>query len=89
MSEEQRALRAEKHRAALERYLAKRSLPCIHLGEPTGETVNCQTCRGGVALKTFKCELHTGCTPEKKVDGIACCRFCADYTPTASDNSVS
>lgn len=52
---------------------------CIHLGLPTGTTVDCPTCNGRVSLKLFSCGAYGGeCTPVKKVPGV---RSCADNCP--------
>lgn len=48
-------------------------LSCIHLGEPTGETITCPSCRGSVQLKLFKCEVYGQCTLGKSVGDVACC----------------
>jgi len=51
-----------------------RSLPCIHLGEATGEAVLCQTCSGSVKIKTFACSIHGTCTMGKRVPDVpGCC----------------
>lgn len=55
--------------------------PCLHLGEATGRTVACPSCRGSVKLKTFACALHGECTPAKKAPGVACCVGCPDRVP--------
>lgn len=55
------------------------AVPCVHLGESTGETVGCPSCRGSVKLKLFACAIHGQCTTGKKVAGVACCP-CAEYT---------
>lgn len=52
--------------------------PCPHFGAPTGETRQCQSCRGKVTLTVFACAVHGGCTVAKKVDGLGCCRGCPD-----------
>lgn len=56
-------------------------LPCVHLGEPTGETRECKTCGGSVKLKLLTCEIHGLCTVARRVDGVACCNGCKDHTP--------
>lgn len=61
------------------RKAAKTRPACAHLGEPTGETVECKTCGGRVQLKLLECSVHGTCTAGKKVEGIACCRDCTDY----------
>lgn len=52
--------------------------PCVHLGEPTGEAVECRSCGGSVRLKLRSCAIHGTCTEGKKVDGHGCCRGCPD-----------
>lgn len=58
--------------------------PCVSLGEPTGETLACPTCRGNVQVKTFDCARFALATIEKPVKDaggakVACCKFCAKY----------
>ena len=53
---------------------------CAHLGERTGETRACPTCAGVVQLKLFECVKHGVCTPDKPVEGVACCAKCPDNT---------
>src|SRR4051794_10412603 len=45
-----------------------RLLPCVHLGAPTGATVDCPTCTGHVRLKLFACTLHEECVPTRAGD---------------------
>jgi hypothetical protein len=60
-------------------------IPCIHLGEPTGETALCRSCRGGrgTRLKIRACAVHERCTPDpiRPVEGLACCGGCPDFKP--------
>jgi hypothetical protein len=51
---------------------------CVHLGGETGKQL-CETCQGRVWVKRFACDLHGQCTPQKALDGIACCQTCMDY----------
>ena len=53
--------------------------PCVHLGEPTGESVSCATCSGHVVIKLFACGVHGSCTTGKRVVGTASCVGCAEY----------
>lgn len=46
---------------------------CVHLGEPTGDTVGCPPCGPQVALKLFACAVHGTCTAGRRVNGQACC----------------
>lgn len=57
---------------------------CIHLGEETGKTVQCGSCRAGVKLKTFNCEVHGVCTPGKQAPNTACCLNCPDHSTRES-----
>lgn len=67
------------------------TLPCAHLGEVTGETVQCPSCRGTVLLKLFECGVYGQCTLKKDIEGVACCngtkdrsgrqQSCPSYSP--------
>lgn len=59
---------------------ARRPLDCVHLGRPTGEVVECQSCSGTVRLKLFDCARHGTATLGKKVAGHASCRSCPDHS---------
>lgn len=66
------------------RYKAVTVPPCSKLGEATGETVGCPSCRGSVQLKTFACSARGVCTLEKEAPGVACCNApggCLDRDP--------
>lgn len=54
---------------------------CAHLGQATGETATCKTCKGSVQLKLFACEVYGTCTIAKKSGALACCAKCPSYTP--------
>jgi hypothetical protein len=58
--------------------------PCVRLGEPTGETRACKSCKGSVRLKLLACGKHGACTTDKPVPGVACCRTCPDRDPPAA-----
>lgn len=73
--------------------LWERSTPmrsCIHLGDYTGDTELCSSCRGSVRIKLYSCSVHGQCTLDKQVQGKACCNGfrgpdgfhspCPDYT---------
>lgn len=48
--------------------------PCVHLGEPTGEVVACQTCAGTVKIKSFACAIYGTCTLAKRLTDVpGCC----------------
>lgn len=52
---------------------------CPHKGKATGDKVRCKTCGatdGSVDL--FFCDLHTRCSQDVLLTGIACCRICPD-----------
>lgn len=61
---------------------APRHLPCLHLGDATGETVECPSCNGRVQLKLFACTPHGQCTMARisaDLPGVRNCHRCADY----------
>ena len=60
--------------------------PCVHLGDPTGERVLCQTCRGHVEIKLMACAVFGVCTTHKPLPRIACCQGCPDYAAGESDS---
>jgi hypothetical protein len=64
-------------------------LGCVHLGEPTGEQVECSSCRGKVVLKVLACALHGTCLPSRAVAGLPCCVLCADYQDNTSAGGPS
>lgn len=51
-------------------------LPCIHLGSLTGETRECESCKGRVRIKLRQCTVFGKCSPNKKLPGVACCVGC-------------
>ena len=54
------------------------ALSCVHLGGPLGETRSCPSCKGSVRVKVMACAVHGGCTPARKVEGVAFCGTCPD-----------
>ncbi len=54
---------------------------CRHLGEPTGETLDCGTCRGRVSLKVFTCAVFGQCTASDASAGIHHCGNCQEWQP--------
>lgn len=48
-------------------------MECVNLGEYTGETEHCQSCRGTVLVKVYACSVYGRCTMGKPVNGLACC----------------
>jgi hypothetical protein len=56
---------------------------CRHLGEATGATVPCSTCRRTVLLKLFACAVHGRCTQARQVPDVACCVDCPDRDPSS------
>ena len=61
---------------------------CVNLGNDTGQTVECPSCRGTIRLKLFECRVFGQCTIAKKVNGVACCRpveKCLGYSTSISE----
>ena len=68
-----------------------RPLPCVHLGNETGERVVCGSCLDSegqptrTKIKLFACDVHGQCSLGMKLDGLACCSHgktgCLDYSP--------
>lgn len=58
---------------------ASDSQPCIHRGEENGR-IECPSCSGMVQVKTFDCAVHGSCTLGKRLDEMACCVGCGDYS---------
>lgn len=54
------------------------SVPCIHRGPATGETVPCQACARPVQIRLYACGLYRACTLWD-VPGMACCQTCTQY----------
>ncbi len=59
----------------------QRKPPCVHLGPPTGATVECPTCSGSVRLKVFACEVYGACVLAAKPAGVRSCVGCGEYAP--------
>ena len=51
---------------------------CPHFGQPTGETVKCEVCGGGITLKIISCDIHGKCTPWREIPGVKFCQKCDD-----------
>ncbi len=79
--------KCETYRANWLAMLPKHTAPCAHLGEATGRTIKCGTCRGGVKIKVFECGKFGECTLEKPV-GIATCRGCEAYQPVLTPDAA-
>lgn len=47
-------------------------LTCTHRGEPTGDTIECDTCKGKTRLKVFACAVHN-------ITDAKFCRGCKEY----------
>lgn len=62
--------------AAVKERPRAQALPCINLGEDTGNTSECASCSGTVRVKHFSCDVHGQCTVAKPIDGVACCKGC-------------
>lgn len=59
------------------------SLPCVHLGQPTGEQVQCKSCSGNVQLKVFACATLGKCTVAKPSPAVTgCCAGCSRTAPS-------
>jgi hypothetical protein len=69
----------EDYVATMQPLVTKALEPCVHLGEATGERVECPSCAGSVKIKLMACAVFTKCTPQTKLEGIACCLGCARY----------
>lgn len=56
--------------------------PCEKLG---GELrlQNCEACKGHVQIKVLACEVHGECTLKRRLEGIACCATCIDFSERA------
>jgi hypothetical protein len=57
----------------------RKELPCVHLGESTGQLLECPSCTGGIRVKVFACSVWGVCTPVKMVPGTWCCKHCPRY----------
>lgn len=56
------------------------SAPCLHQGEPTGESFRCRGCPGSPRVHAlFGCALHGACLPLASATGVVCCAACPDY----------
>lgn len=56
--------------------------PCVHRGQPTGETRQCKACNKTVDVPLLSCGVYAVCTEARLVVGVECCRICKDYSPT-------
>lgn len=63
---------------------------CNHLGEPTGETRDCEICGGAKGIPLMACAVHGVCTNQRKLsyrekDGswvqAPFCMTCPDFVP--------
>jgi hypothetical protein len=61
-----------------------KNIRCVHLGDPTGEVRECETCAGRVRLKVRACSVHGTCTEGQPVAGSVFCGTCPDRR-TASE----
>ncbi len=57
---------------------------CAHRGQPTGDTIQCDTCNGKVMLKVLTCTVHGKCVQAKPQAGIAGCRGCKDRVASST-----
>ncbi len=61
---------------------------CQFLGEATGDTVTCPSCKGHVELKLFGCNLYADlCTLAKTTNEHRCCATCPSRSPSAGDGT--
>ncbi len=79
-------VRPQKERAPPSPRPTRRSLApvragrCVHLGAATGEERACRACaERGMTASLHHCAVHTLCTIERGVAGVALCRACPDY----------
>lgn len=63
--------------------------PCVHLGGPTGDLIDCPSCTGAVKLKAFACDVHGRCTIARRAPGVACCAGCPDREPPPPSAAVT
>lgn len=63
--------------------VAQPPVDCVHLGEPTGETVTCPTCNGGAKqADVYACDVRDRCAPSLQVHHeVTGCGKCRDRTP--------
>lgn len=57
---------------------ASEILTCVNRGTEELSRVVCNTCVGGVMIKTYPCVIHGQCTIGKEVTSIKCCNGCLD-----------
>lgn len=65
------------------------SLPCVHLGDPTGTQHQCGSCVGKVMLKEHACRKHGVCVPTVKDAPVRRCGSCGDYKPATARAPLS
>jgi ADP-heptose:LPS heptosyltransferase len=51
---------SESHRSMWDKAAAS-SRTCVHIGDPTGQSLECKPCRGGVSAQIRRCALHGFC----------------------------
>lgn len=61
--------------------------PCIHRGEYVTD-IACESCKGKVTLKVYRCTKHETCTMDKRHKEVpGCCDAkCKDYEPKKQIN---
>lgn len=52
--------------------------PCIYQGDPTGESVVCGGCGGGLR-SLFTCDVFGACLPMNVTEGYHSCLTCGEY----------
>lgn len=81
------ALKAHYEKLPAQKSIAKmQKPPCVHLGEETGNKVQCATCSGKVMVKTLACSVFKECSVAKPLAGIACCANCLSYAPATKES---
>ena len=59
---------------------------CVHLGEPTGQRLDCQVCGGGKDIPVMSCAVHGECSATRRIvvggKEYPWCRTCKDKQTT-------
>lgn len=57
---------------------------CAYLGDATGRTIKCGSCKGGVKIKVFECGKLGECTISKATEGLPTCAGCQHAIPRST-----
>lgn len=68
--------------------LERQRLPCIYLGQDTGETLPCSTCPSSVRVKVYSCKLHSRCVLGQTLPSTHGCLHCSDHLAPARIPSI-